>query len=329
MPRALCTAVLLSALASPLGVAQEWATKMFPTSYHEFGTVARNAKAEFVFPITNSYVEDVHIAAVRSSCGCTTPTILKDTLKTYETGGLLVHLNTDRFQGQRGATLTVTIDKPFYAEVQVQVSGYIRSDVLLTPDSVQLGDVDQGQAATRTLNIQYAGRRDWQIVGVKASNPHVQASVAETARRTGLVGYQLTVKLDEQAPVGSLGDRILLITNDPSAPQIPVQLEGRVLSAITVTPGSLFMGTVRPGEKVTRQLVVRGKAPFRILSVNCEDPSFAFGQVSEEAKTLHMIPVTFEGGETAGKVARKIRIVTDLGEATTPELPAFAVVATP
>ena len=53
--------------------AQEWAKKMFKVTSHDFGTVARGAKAEFAFEFENIYEEEVHIASVRSSCGCTFP----------------------------------------------------------------------------------------------------------------------------------------------------------------------------------------------------------------------------------------------------------------
>ena len=67
-------------------------------------------------------------------------------LKTYEKGAIVATLNTPSFLGQRGATITVVLDKPFYAEVQLHVSGYIRSDVVFEPGSVQLGDLEQGTA---------------------------------------------------------------------------------------------------------------------------------------------------------------------------------------
>ena len=41
---------------------------------------------------------------------------------------------------------------------------------------------------------------------------------------------------------------------------------------------------------------------------------------------MHLIPVTFTAGTDAGKVVKSIKIKTDLGT-TTPELPAYAVVA--
>ena len=175
-------------LAAPCA-AQEWADKMFETRSHDFGTIARAAKAEFAFELTNLYLEDVHIASVRASCGCTTPRIEKDTLKTYEKGAIIAHINSESFLGRQGATLTVTIDKPQYAEVQLQVKVYVYSDVLLEPSSVALGSVAQGTSAERTISVRYTGRSDWQIVEVKSNNPHLTGTVTETSRQ----GNQIVV----------------------------------------------------------------------------------------------------------------------------------------
>ena len=43
---------------------------------------------------------------------------------------MIAAFNTERFLDARGATLTVTFDKPSYAEVQLTVTGHIRSDVV-------------------------------------------------------------------------------------------------------------------------------------------------------------------------------------------------------
>ena len=72
------TAVLLLAAPCP---AQDWARKMFQKTSHDFGTIARDAKAEFAFVVTNNSKKDVRIAGVRASCGCTTPRVEKSLLK--------------------------------------------------------------------------------------------------------------------------------------------------------------------------------------------------------------------------------------------------------
>src|SRR5205814_4693350 len=145
MFRTVSIAILALAFV-PAASAKEWAQKMFQETSHDFGHVARGAKAEFAFELQNVYEEDVHIADVRTSCGCTTPTITKSTLKTWEKGTIVATLNTRSFVGQRNSTLTVIIDKPFYAEVQLTIAGTIHSDVDFQPGVAALGDIEQGTA---------------------------------------------------------------------------------------------------------------------------------------------------------------------------------------
>ncbi len=330
MLRRALLSVLLTLLAFSPATGQDWARKMFKETDHNFGNVARNATAEFRFGLSNIYMEDIHIASVRSSCGCTSPTIEKPWLKTYEKGTILAHINTDKFLGRKGATVTVTIDKPFHAQVQLHVKVYIRSDVVVSPGSVQLGTVDQGQAAEKTVAITHTGASTWQITDVKSANPHLSAEVVQRTRQSGRVTYDLKVRMDREIPVGYIRDHLVLLTNDGSSRQIPVLVEGRVDPGISVSPAALFMGVVQPGATVTKRLVVKGKKPFRILSVSCEDEAFEFSTsaLSTEAKTLHLVPVTFVAGTGTGKVAKKIRIETDLGESS-PVLDAYAVISNP
>ncbi len=309
---------------------QQWARKMFETTAHDFGSVARGAKAEYEFIFSNIYVEDVHVASVRSSCGCTSVRVKNDSLKTYEQSAIVARLNTPLFLGSRGATITVTFDKPYYAEVQLQVRGYIRSDVVFTPNSVELGELEEGAVLEKKLTVDYAGRNDWRIVDVRSGNPHLHAEAVETRRGGGRVSYELSVRTDGNLPPGYLRDHLVLVTNDRTYTQVPVAVEGRVLSGITVSPASLFMGVVEPGQKVTKKLVVRGSRPFRIVSIESDADCFEFDTTGEDTpKTLHLIPVTFLAGTDPGKVAHRIRIETDLGDEKAPSLSAFAVVTPP
>jgi len=305
---------------------QEWAGKMFKDSDHDFGVVARGAKVEFPFELENLYLEDVHIAGVRSSCGCTSTRVENPSLKTYEKGAVVAVFNTTTFTGQHGATLTVTIDKPFYAEVQLHVKGFVRTDVVFEPGSIQLGSLDQGAGAEREATVSYLGRHNWKILDVKCANPHITAKAVESGRDNGRVSYQLKVHVDADAPAGYVNDRLLLVTNDPNAAQIPLEVEGRITPGISVSPAALFMGVVPSGQRVTKQLVVKGKTPFKILRIECDDASFQFDTSKEDtAKLLHLIPVTYTAGADAGRVAKTIKIQTDQGEMA-PELAAYAVV---
>lgn len=312
MFRTMTIAMLLSLLLSHAGSAQEWARKMFSVTSHDFGTVARGAKAEFAFELQNKYEEDVHIASVRSSCGCTTPTIEKEWLKTWEKGAIIATYNTHSFLGEKKATITVVIDKPYYAEVQLTVSGMIRSDVVFHPGLVDFGDVSEGTPSEKQINVNYAGRSDWRIVDIRSEYPHVKVNVSPPVRAGGRVSYDLTVELTPDAPAGNVHAELYVITDDQTSRIIPLVMQGRVISALTVSPSSLYLGELEPGQSVTKQLIVRGKKPFRVVSVNCPDGCFGF-KVSDEKKQLHFIPVTFTAGEHQGQVKQTIQVETDMG----------------
>lgn len=316
-------AVLVWLLAVQHAGAQEWAIKMFNTTSHDFGTVAKGSKAQFRFQIKNIYEEDAHIVMVQSSCGCTSVQLTKPNLKTFETSEIVADFNTRDFQGFRSATITVRLDKPFHAEIQLHVSGFIRRDVVLQPGAIDWGTVDVGTPAEKTLQVTYAGRDDWRIVDVKTADPHFEVEISQPMRGPGRVSYDLLVRMTKDAPVGYVKDQLILVTNDAQSRELPVDMEGRVVTDITISPTKWFIGVVHPGQKVTKNLFVRGKKPFKILDVKCADKSFSI-EPSKESKAIHLIPVVFTAGQDPGRIAEKISIRTDQGDNVVQAFTAFA-----
>jgi Protein of unknown function (DUF1573) len=311
MLRNLCLGLLVALVLASAASAKEWARKMFATTTHDFGHVARGSKTEFAFEIENCYEEDVHIADVRSSCGCTAPTITKPTLKTWEKGAILATFNTQSFLGQRSATLTVVIDKPFPAEVNLQISGYIHSDVDFQPGSVAFGDVELGAEATKEIAVSYYGRQAWQITDVRSANDHLEVELGEPRKTGNGITYTMNVKVKGDAPAGPITDSLTLITNDSRLPSVSVSVEGRVVAPLSVSPASLFLGVLKPGQVVTKQLVVTGKQPFKVTGVKCNNAAFTF-KTTDVAKKVHLIPVTYTAGQSAGEIQQTIEIETDL-----------------
>ena len=320
-------ALMLTLLAVSNLRAQDWATKMFETTSHDFGSVARGAKAQFRFKLNNPYREDVHVASVRSSCNCTMPLVTKLTLKTFEEGEVVADLNTRDFSGLRTATITVKFDKPVPAEVQLNIKAVIRTDVVLTPSALDFGNVDSGTKAEKKLLVSYAGRDNWQLMDARTADPHFQVEMTELSRGGGKVTYELLVRLTDDAPVGYVNDQLILVTNDTQAADLPVDMTGQVVSSITVSPSPLFIGSVRLGQTVTKSMIVRGRKPFKIVGVKCSDENFSVTP-SDRSATFQKIPVEFTATE-AGKISRKIVIETDLGPEATATFVAFADVVKP
>jgi hypothetical protein len=296
---------------------------MFDHTSHDFGVVARGAKVEYRFVVRNPYNEDMEIESVRSSCGCSAAEITKRRLKgakdfdtaPFDQAEIVVTVDTRGSLGRKDATITVKFAPPFAAEAQLHVHTYIRSDVVVQPGVVRFGVISQGTAAEQVLAVSYAGRSDWQIERVTCANPHIEASPIETSRTPGLVNYNIVVKLRADAPPSYIQDQIVLVTNDydPKAAHVPVAVEGLVAATLSASP--LWMGVADAGQTVTRNLVIRGRSPFRILAVQSTDARFRCQVPAGPAREHYILPVTFVpqgSAASAGRVTAKVRIQADL-----------------
>lgn len=291
----LLTAITVVATIPSL-YAADWTDSAFPVKDHSFGDVAVAAKTEFVFPVFNNLSGTMHIQSVRASCGCTTPTVLNEYINPGEEGAIKAKFNTDTFRGAKAATLTVVIDKPFYAEVRLKVKGYIRSDIVFHPGSLNFGSVNQGEKRALSAKVLYAGRSDWQIVDVRTNKPWMLPQLTETSRGGGNVNYELSVALREDAPAGFFQDELVVVTNDRAKPNVPLLVSGQVVSAISMSPQAISLGSVKSGESITAKLVLVGKQPFKIDAIEAEQWDIDF-QPSDSMKKMHILQpkLTFVG----------------------------------
>lgn len=305
--------MLLGLLANPGVVrADDWARKMFKETSHDFRTVGRGAVAEHHFEFRNPYQETVRVASVRTSCGCTTPSVTKKLLAAGETAAVVAKFNTETHVGQKNATITVVFDKPYYSEVQFKVQGNIRTEVTFDPPEVNFGELAPGQEKVQEILITRIGSSPWQIQDVRSLCTDLAVSLEPPIRTPQGIAYKMKVAAKKTLPAGDLRERLTLVTSDPRFPTIDMAVSGRIRSGLEVSPASLGLGTVKTGASVEKKLVIRAEEVFAIRSVKSDDPRFRF-EIPEGQKKLHFVQVFFDADQATGNVSREIRIETDLG----------------
>jgi hypothetical protein len=310
--------------------AEQWVTKMFSEQEHDFGTVARGADTVYRFPVKNIYKQTIELVSVRSSCGCTSPTLENKTLQTGETGYVVASFNTRTFTGLHGATLTLFVEwndngTRRRGEGQLRVNGNIRSDVVFKPGAIKFEGIDQGNKQEQQVQITYAGRGDWKISDVRGESNDIEVELTQTQRNGNRVTYDLLVRVKDSAPAGYFREQLVLVTNDDRNPRIPLHVEGRVIPVISVSPEPLMFGEIVRGESMPKKILVRGKKPFKIVSMNCDDECFKF-KTDETSSDRHIVEVTFAAKCDPGKVKQTIHIETDLGASFQASLTAYATV---
>ena len=286
----------------------------------------------YKFPAKNIYKQDIELLSVRSSCGCTSPTIEKKVLKTGEIGYVTATFNTRTFTGVHGATLTVSVrwkDGGSWrnGETQLRVDGNIRGDIVFTPGAVKFESIDQGTPAEQKVEVTYAGRSNWKIVDVRGASDALEVELTQTQRYTGRVAYDLLVRAQGHRPQPATSTSSWCSSRTTKRiPRIPIYVGGRVVPQISVSPESLLLGNVTHGQQISKKILVRGKKPFKIVSIQSDDDTSLQFKTDDKSSERHIVEVIFDAKRDAGDVKIPIRIATDLGEKFQATLTAYATI---
>ncbi len=211
--------------------------------------------------------------------------------------------------------ITVVIDRPYYAEVQLTVTGKIRSDVVTEPGELRFGDLDQGTEKEIPLKISYAGRPDWKITDVRGNNENIEVRMDPPTRQPGgLMTVVLRVRLKSDAPIGDFQDELTIVTNDARSDSFSLPVSGRILAPVAITPQLVSLGDIQEGSVARQKFIVRAKQPFVIQKIECQDDRFQF-QIPKESKNVHIVPFEFRGEIGQGEFRQRIIVKTDMGEA--------------
>lgn len=306
--------LILSLCCAATATAQEltWAEKMFDQRNIDFGVVARGSDAVARVKITNLYKQPIHIADVRTTCGCSAGKPTKTSLESLEEGYVEVTMDTRKFTRRKDSNVIVTFDAPTYAEVRIPITAYIRTDVVFDPGSVAFGSVEHGKEATRKIKLQYAGRDEWQIKEIRSRSEFVVAKAIETARSAGRVDYDIAVTLAPNAPVGAVREQLTLITDDQNSPQVPLLVEANIEADVTVTPAVVSLGVLKPGEAKQFNVVIKGKQPIQIEKIECESDNGIFKvRLPQNAAQVHVLPMTITAPEKPGSITEEFTVTVN------------------
>lgn len=287
---------------------------MFEANSHDFGNVPRGAHVEHAFVLSNIYQENLHIAQVKSSCGCTSPRIEKQNLKTYEKGAIICEFNTRSFIGPKSAVVTVVFTAPYYGEMQLMVKGKILSDIVTEPSEIQFGELDRGTEKSTSVRVTYTGNKPWEIIDVRSANQHLGVKLNRVEKK-GPVEYEMLVRLKDSAPAGDFSDQIVLVTNDDEYNLITIPVRGNVLPPL-VMPVSVELGTFKSGQSKTSNIVIKSNQDFEVTEVECPDQRFSFTPTRGKSAKVHLIPVEFKASHV-GAFRETVTVHTNLPEGGT------------
>ena len=291
----------------------------------------RGSQIRHTFLVVNRTNSDIHIANWRTKCGCTDVRVGARLIPPGTQTTIEATINTTNFQGYKPSGLTLTLDRPSWVEVDLNLTCYIRSDIVTNPGQLDFGIVRRSaKLPSSSLTLTYSGARsDWSIVQMKTQTAKVKAEAKEIGRTAdGQINWLITATLQPAVTTGYFKDEVTLITNDTPAQAIPISVVASVQSAVSVTPSIINLGRVRPGETVSRAKVVhvRSSAPFAIKELTSTRPELVSSEPQPGSLSDHVLNLTFKAPETLGPYHAIVKMKTDLTDEPPAQLKVFATV---
>lgn len=311
-----------------------WANKFFAPKdtpfviVHDFGTVARGTIVTHKFPMTNPYAVPMQIIEPKPTCGCVSVMEGTRKLAPLESGYLEIKLDTNKYDGGfKKVTIPVTFQHNsnidgkssfFQSTAMLEVHIISRRDITLTPGQFEFGQVALGQEPTRAATLVYAGNvRDWKLTEVGYDKELLDVKVVPINGQRGTINYQITTTLKKTSKPGELNQQIILKTNDPTNPNIIINVRAIVESPLNAIPDTATLGKVKLNETKDQRIVLTSDRPFRIAG--------ARGQIEKELiieadirseKKQHVIIVKFSP-KKVGPFKQLLEVQNNRGEVVT------------
>jgi len=323
---------LLAVLFSSPGVrAQglEWVASALPERAHDFGTVARGSQVRYAFPLVNRSDLEFRIVDWRTKCGCTNVRVGAKVIPPGTQTTIEATIDTTKFLGYKPSGLTLIFDRPAFVEVDLNMTCFIRGDIVMNPGQIDFGIVRRADTMPpASLTLTYAGgRSDWEVMKMKTQTSKVKAELRELSRTAdGQISYSLTANLQPGITNGYFKDEITLVTNDQNSPTIPISVVANIQSAVAVTPSIINFGGIRAGQTVSKTVLVRSSQPFSITKLSASESDLQPVESNTGAQPLHTVTLTFKAPQQTGPHHVTLTIETDVQGEPPAQLKTFATV---
>ena len=310
--------------------AANWADSLFPDPIHDLGTVARGSRIKHRFRLINNSDQEVHITDWQTKCGCTEVKVGARTIPPGTQTFVEATLDTTKFEGPKSSGVVLNFDRPTATSKDLSFRCVIRGDIQLNPGVVDFGTATRGKAAEQSLLLTYnGGQANWGVFGIETGSPHLVVDAEEVAgsRSSSSVQYRLVAKLQGTVPLGYFKDEIVLKTNDTNSSLIPISVSATVQGAVTVNPAILTLGTFKPGQQVTREVLLKGSQPFTISSITPTKGDVTASAPGATPQSLQKVTVSFKMPKEPGNYHFLLEFLTSLEKDAPVRLSAFGTVA--
>jgi hypothetical protein len=314
-------AVLTPGLAMAQDTAQDTVAAkpetVVPQAVVDVGREQRGEKIKHTFEIHNEGSAPLKLERVKPTCGCTVANY-DEVIAPGAVGSLVAQVDTAEFRGPIAKSISVFTNDPDNPRLSLVVKADVRSQVDVSPGYARFVVVQGGEYNTSKQILWSPGKPD--LVVSKANSPYkfVTTSVRQLEEgdsdyRKDSNRWEVSIKLDEDAPLGPMADYVKVETNHPKQKTVRIPVSGIVRPILAVTPQVADFGRRESGEEHTATLEIRNLSSnaVELLTVTTDVAGLEAEIESVEAGRLFNVVLTLAPGVDKGRFRGKVTVETN------------------
>lgn len=234
----------------------------FEKTKYDFGKIIQGEKITFeqIFKFRNLGNSLLHITKVQSSCGCVAVLLSNDIIPPEGQGEIKLTFKPYDRTGPQKKRIIVYSNDPNKPMVQLQYTGFIQRVFNVSCNTLYFGKLSDEKSNTKTIKITSALNKSFTIKKLECTgNGRFNINLNKISEKQLGLGYviEITVKfLKKDAVTGNIRDSLKVYTDDKRVPVIHINLMSKVEGNIQVDPEILLLGALKPGQVVTKSIIV-------------------------------------------------------------------------
>jgi Protein of unknown function (DUF1573) len=304
-----------------------------PQQILDFGVVPKGEKIKATFDVHNKGTAPLEITAVRPTCGCTVASFDKE-VPPGGVGKIHAEVDTTAFNGPITKAIIMFSNDPATPNANLVIKAEVRSWVEVLPRPLARFNVLQGEPATEKMTLVEADGGTFKVTGIDTGGGPYKVAYHELPEKERLPNqkgsqWEVTLTVPADAAEGMLNNKILVKTDSPKAPEVPISVTGIVRPIIQVIPGEIDFGTVPGDAPVGRNIILinnRQGTNLELTKVEVDSKDFTTEVIPLQAGQRYQVAVSMQPGIAKGSQKATLKISTNDPSRKFIEVPIQAVV---
>ncbi len=239
----------------------------------------------FVYPFRNVGNSDLQIKKVHTSCTCLSARQPEQSIRAGATGEIALVYSVDGRHRAFVHEALVETNDPVNSKIVLRAAGNANTQVHVTPNVLQFGQVAHGQTKKLFVIVRYEGDQDFQIEGVQCDMPMVHAVIKQAndprliaqiwpnshgqVRMQGSMGLLEVECQVESVSSGDISGTLVIQTNIAHFQKMFIPVKMTIVAPVVAYPSliAMYVKSNTDQAEATINLVSTLNQPFSILSV--------------------------------------------------------------